>query len=46
MYNSELPSKRIYKITDLFGRKTLKPSNQLHIYIFNDGSAEKRKIIY
>ncbi|MAB95248.1 MAG: hypothetical protein CMC98_03995 [Flavobacteriales bacterium] len=45
-YNSELPSKGIYKITDLFGRKTLKSSSQLQIYFFDDGRVEKRKIIY
>ncbi len=46
LYNSELPSKCIYKITDLFGRKTLKSSSQLQIYFFDDGRVEKRKIIY
>ena len=46
LYNSELLSKGIYKITDLFGRKTLKSSSQLQIYFFDDGRVEKRKIIY
>lgn len=46
IYNSEKPSKTIYKITDLFGRENLKSSNQLQIYFFEDGSVEKRKIIY
>tara|TARA_B100001287_G_scaffold271925_1_gene272892 strand:+ start:5111 stop:5599 length:489 start_codon:yes stop_codon:yes gene_type:complete len=42
--NDQIFTKKIIKITDLLGRKT-KQKNQFLIYLYNDGSSEKKIII-
>ena len=45
MINENIYSKKLVKITDGLGQEVNQTTSQIHFYIFDDGSVEKKFIV-